>query len=55
MCGSKSVTCLQLWHPVLPYEAAGHDHGQQKEDNHAQHGPLHLHLAYWLFWAADTV
>lgn len=49
------VTCVQLWHPILPYEAASHDHREQKEDNHAQRGPFHFHLAYWLFWVKVLV
>lgn len=55
LCCLTNFTCLQLCLPILPYEAAGHDHGEQKEDNHAQHGPFHLHLAYWLLQAADKV
>lgn len=42
--GLINFTYFQLWQPILPYEAAGHDHGEKKEDNHAQRSPFHLHL-----------
>lgn len=54
MCGC-TFTCLQLWHLILPYEAAGHNHREQKEDNHAQCSPFYLHLADWLFLATETL
>lgn len=48
-CVGVNFTCLQLWHLILPYEAAHHNNREQKEDNQAQCSPFHLHLADWLF------